>query len=44
LIGLVDRVEALGGRFNLDSPAGRGTTITIELALLSSGVGEEPTL
>ena len=31
LIGLVDRVEALGGRFALESPAGRGTTITIEL-------------
>jgi signal transduction histidine kinase len=26
LTGLVDRVEALGGRFSLDSPAGRGTT------------------
>jgi signal transduction histidine kinase len=33
LIGLVDRVEALGGRFTLDSPAGRGTTISIELPL-----------
>jgi signal transduction histidine kinase len=31
LIGLVDRVEALGGRFALESPAGRGTTISIEL-------------
>ena len=31
LTGLVDRVEALGGRFTLDSPAGRGTRITIEL-------------
>jgi signal transduction histidine kinase len=31
LIGLVDRVEALGGRFALDSPVGRGTTISIEL-------------
>jgi signal transduction histidine kinase len=33
LIGLVDRVEALGGRFTLESPAGRGTTISIELPL-----------
>jgi signal transduction histidine kinase len=33
LIGLVDRVEALGGRFTLDSPAGQGTTISIELPL-----------
>jgi signal transduction histidine kinase len=31
LIGLVDRVEALGGRFALNSPVGRGTTISIEL-------------
>jgi signal transduction histidine kinase/DNA-binding NarL/FixJ family response regulator len=33
LTGLVDRVEALGGRFTLESPAGRGTTILIELPL-----------
>ncbi len=33
LIGLVDRVEALGGRFALESPAGHGTRITIELPL-----------
>jgi signal transduction histidine kinase len=35
LIGLIDRVEALGGRFTLESPAGRGTTISIELPLPS---------
>jgi len=33
LIGLVDRVEALGGRFALDSPAGQGTAISLELPL-----------
>jgi signal transduction histidine kinase len=33
LIGLVDRVEALGGKFALESPVGRGTTIAIELPL-----------
>jgi len=33
LIGLVDRIEALGGTFTLDSPTGRGTTIFIELPL-----------
>jgi signal transduction histidine kinase len=38
LIGLVDRVEALGGRFALDSPAGRGTTISIELPLTSQTI------
>jgi signal transduction histidine kinase len=33
LIGLIDRVEALGGRLALDSPPGRGTAISIELPL-----------
>ena len=42
LIGLVDRVEALGGRFTLESPAGRGTTISIELPLDAPTIGEGP--
>jgi PAS domain S-box-containing protein len=33
LTGLVDRVEALGGRLTLDSPPGSGTAISIELPL-----------
>jgi PAS domain S-box-containing protein len=33
LVGLIDRVEALGGRFNLRSPAHGGTRISIELPL-----------
>ena len=33
LMGLVDRIEALGGNFALDSPTGRGTTISVELPL-----------
>jgi signal transduction histidine kinase len=33
LTGLADRVEALGGRFALESPAGRGTRISIELPI-----------
>jgi signal transduction histidine kinase len=33
LIGLVDRVEALGGRFTLASTPGRGTTVAIDLPL-----------
>jgi signal transduction histidine kinase len=41
LIGLVDRVEALGGRFTLESPAGRGTTISIELPLASQPADEQ---
>jgi signal transduction histidine kinase len=28
LVGLADRVEALGGRLHVDSPAGRGTRVT----------------
>jgi signal transduction histidine kinase len=31
LIGLVDRVEALGGRLRIDSPPGRGTTLAAEI-------------
>jgi signal transduction histidine kinase len=31
LIGLRDRVEALGGTVEIDSPAGRGTCVTVEL-------------
>jgi len=33
LIGLKDRVEAVGGRTILDSPPGRGTMISIELPI-----------
>jgi PAS domain S-box-containing protein len=35
LLGLIDRVEALGGRFVLHSPSGRGTKISIELPLVA---------
>jgi signal transduction histidine kinase len=31
LLGLKDRVEALGGRISLDSPPGSGTTLRVEL-------------
>jgi signal transduction histidine kinase len=33
LTGLSDRVEALGGRFTIESPPGEGTTISIELPI-----------
>jgi hypothetical protein len=38
LIGLIDRVEALGGRFALDSPLRGGTRISIELPLAAPRV------
>ena len=37
LSGLNDRVEALGGRFVLESPPGRGTAISIELPMTTPG-------
>jgi len=33
LIGLADRVDALGGRLGVDSPVGAGTRISVELPL-----------
>jgi GAF domain-containing protein len=33
LMGLVDRVDALGGRFSLESPPGNGTRISVVLPL-----------
>jgi signal transduction histidine kinase len=33
LVGLRDRVEAFGGAMTLDSPSGRGTTLTVQLPL-----------
>jgi signal transduction histidine kinase len=43
LIGLLDRIEALGGTFTLESPPGEGTTISIELPL-SAGPRSDPRL
>jgi PAS domain S-box-containing protein len=34
LVGVIDRIEALGGRFALDSPVNAGTRISIELPLV----------
>ena len=36
LIGLIDRVEALGGTFVCDSPTGMGTTVRIDIPLGTS--------
>ena len=38
LVGLKDRVEALGGRLRLDSPDGGGTSLTAELPITTVGV------
>jgi PAS domain S-box-containing protein len=38
LVGLIDRVEALGGRFSLDSPPGRGTRISVEMPLIAETI------
>jgi PAS domain S-box-containing protein len=40
LAGLVDRVEAGGGQFVVESPPGKGTTISIELPLVPTSRGE----
>jgi signal transduction histidine kinase len=37
LTGLIDRVEALGGMLTIDSPAGAGTTLLVELPLTEPG-------
>ena len=31
LVGLTDRIEALGGRLHIDSPRGHGTRLTAEI-------------
>jgi signal transduction histidine kinase len=33
LLGLTDRIEALGGTLEVTSPAGKGTTLLIEVPL-----------
>jgi signal transduction histidine kinase len=36
ILGLTDRVEALGGRFALKSPPGHGTSISVELPIATT--------
>jgi PAS domain S-box-containing protein len=40
LVGLIDRIEALGGRFVLNSPPGHGTRISLEMPLTSEPIGD----
>jgi signal transduction histidine kinase len=42
LRGLVDRVEALGGRLTVSSPPGRGTTVRAEIPSRSGDAGRLP--
>jgi signal transduction histidine kinase len=37
LVGLIDRVEALGGTITVRSPAGQGTTVRVELPIDADG-------
>ena len=37
LVGLKDRIEALGGTFMMRSPPGGGTTVTCELPIPAGG-------
>ncbi|MGW0335059.1 sensor histidine kinase [Streptomyces sp. NPDC003011] len=41
LIGLVNRVEAIGGRPAVSSPPGRGTTLTVQLPVPVPGPGAQ---
>ena len=41
LLGLKDRVEALGGRISVDSPRGAGTSLQAELPLAGHGTGSD---
>ena len=37
LLGLADRIDALGGRLEVDSPSGAGTRVSARLPLPASG-------
>ena len=42
LVGLADRVEALGGTIKVHSPAGQGTRLQIDLPIDDHPPGERP--
>ena len=42
LAGLKDRVEALGGRFGLNSPPGAGTAVHVEFPVTITNAGAVP--
>ena len=41
LVGLIDRIEALGGRLALESPPGHGTRILIEMPLTAEPIDSD---
>ena len=41
LVGVKDRVEAIGGRMFLDSPLGAGTTLRVDLPLAAPPLASE---
>jgi signal transduction histidine kinase len=43
LVGLRDRLEALQGRLEIDSPLGRGTIVVAEIPLAGASVAQTPT-
>jgi signal transduction histidine kinase len=42
LVGLTDRLEALGGTLQVTSPAGNGTTLLIEIPLENQSIAVSP--
>jgi signal transduction histidine kinase len=42
LVGLKDRIEALGGTFSMHSPTGGGTTVSCELPVLGGAGQPDP--
>jgi signal transduction histidine kinase len=42
LVGLKDRIEALGGVFSVHSPPGHGTTVSCELPVLAGAAQADP--
>jgi signal transduction histidine kinase len=42
LLGLKDRIEALGGTFSVHSPVGRGTTVTCEIPVTDGSEYPDP--
>jgi signal transduction histidine kinase len=44
LVGLIDRIEALGGRLSISSPLGGGTTVDMDVPTATAGRLSSPVL